>query len=355
VKSDEALAAEQSLESKLSEAGLDQVRRVGVMSDAAPDAGTPAETVQADDQPRDEAGRFASLLEDQPEVEAPENVVEENAAEAEPVTDGQDPAVAAFLKKYNGDVEKALQGAVHLQRKAGEQSNEVGELRRMVDELAQLREGIQQGQQQQPALDQATVDWFDQQAIDNPYGAAEYARQQGNPMLLQRALSTWKEMDPYQAAVYTNELRLQEQQRQFEERLSQREQLPLDASINVALTSVRSRNPHYSNYDEDIASAMEKYPSAARAVQFAAESGNAKELESAIETLYGLAIGDTLQRQALTGPAPDSTTVTQDVAAPTVSEPHGETPATPLSPTEQMKAAMNEEIAKTRRGVFVAE
>jgi len=171
---------------------------------------------------------------------------------------------------------------------------------------------------------------------------------------MQRALSNWKEIDPYAASVYTNELRIQEQQRQFDERLTKVQQLPLDASINVALTNVRSRNAHYSNYDGDIAGAMEKYPSAARAVQMAAESGNTAELEASIETLYGLAIGDTLQKQALAGPAPDSTTTTQDVATPTTAEPHGEETA-PLSRTEQMKAEMQQEIANRSRGVFVAE
>jgi hypothetical protein len=43
---------------------------------AAPDEGTPVETVQADEQPRNDLGQFAS---DQPEAEAPENVVEEVA------------------------------------------------------------------------------------------------------------------------------------------------------------------------------------------------------------------------------------------------------------------------------------
>jgi len=340
-----------AVEEKLAEIGFGK-DRIDVRQ-AAPDEGTPAEVVQAD-QPRDEAGRFASP--EQPEAEAPENVVEEIAAEDQPQAPGQDPAVAAFLQKYNGDVTKALEGAVHLQRRAGEQSNEVGELRRMVDELSQIKEGMQQQSQyqQQPVLDQATVDWFDQQAIDNPYGMAEYARQQQNPILLQRALSTWKEMDPYAASVYTNELRLAEQKAQFEQQIQKAQQLPLDSSIHVALTNVQSRNPHYVNYSDGIEETMTKYPSAAKAVQLAAESGNRAELEAAIETLYGLTIGDTLQKQALAGPAPESTTVTQDVAAPTVSEPHGET-AAPLSRTEQMKAEMQAEIANRTRGVFVAE
>lgn len=338
-----------AVEDKLADIGFGK-DRIDVRQ-AAPDEGTPVEHVQADEPLRNELGQFAT---DQPEAEAVEPTGEPQEEVAEPPLSSQDPAVAALLQKYGGDVNKALQGAVHLQRKSGEQSNEVGELRRMVDELSQLREGMQQQNQQQPQMDQATVDWFDQQVLENPYGMAEYARQQNNPILMQRALSTWKEMAPYEASVYTNELRLQEQRQQFEERMTKVQQLPMDSAINVALTNVRSNNPQYANYDDGIAAAMEKYPSAARAVQVAAESGNRAELEASIETLYGLAIGDTLQQIALTGPAPDSTTTTQDVAAPAVSEPHGETPA-PLTPTEQMKAAMNEEIANRSRGVFVAE
>ena len=341
-----------AVEEKLAEIGFGR-DRIDVRQ-AAPDEGTPAEEVVQADQPRDDLGRFVG---EQPEAEVPEpeQADEPQQVPAEPAIEAQDPAVAALLQKYGGDVDKALQGAVHLQRKAGEQSNELGDLRRMVDELTQLREGIQQQNQyqQQPVMDQATVDWFDQQTLENPYQMAEYARQQNNGILMQRALSTWKDIDPYQAAVYTNELRLQEQQKQFEERLTKVQQLPMDSSINVALTNVRSRNPQYANYDDGIATAMEKYPSAARAVQFAAESGNSAELEAAIETLYGLAIGDTLQQIALTGPAPESTTTTSDVAAPTISEPH-EAPPAPTA-EQQFREAFRQEIDQRRRGVFVAE
>ena len=347
MKSDEALAAEQAMESKLSEAGLDQVRRVGVMSEAAPDLGTPAEVVQADGQPRNDQGQFASLEES--EVEAPA-VTEEPQAETQ---ESQDPAVAALLQKYGGDVNKALEGAVHLQRKAGQQSNEVGELRRMVDELSEIKTSIAQGQQQQPVMDQATVDWFDQQTLENPYGMAEYARQQNNGILMQRALSTWKDIDPYQAAVYTNNLQNEEQARQFEEKISKLQQLPMDASINVALTNVQSRHPELVAYSDAIEATMEKYPSAARAVQYAAESNNAGELEAAIETLYGLAQGDTLRQLALTGPAPDSTTTSQEVAAPTISESHESQPE--LTGEQRFREAFRQEAEQQRRGVFVAE
>jgi hypothetical protein len=317
---------------------------------SAPDEGTP-EVVQADEQPRDEAGRFASQVEDQLQEEP----VEEVQADDTPVTDSQDPAVAAFLQKYNGDVDKALQGAVHLQRKSGEQSNEVGDLRRMVDELSQIKDGIQQQNQyqQQPQMDQATVDWFDQQTLENPYSMAEYARQQGNGMLLQRALSTWKDIDPYQASVYTNELRIQEQQNQFQQQISKMQQLPMDAAINVALTNVRSQNPHYSNYDGDLEAALQKYPAVQEAIESAAVAGDTGRLEAAIGTAYALAQGDTLAQVVRTGTTPDSTTTTTDVAAPTISEPH-EAPATP-TPESNFRDAFRQEAEQRRRGAFVAE
>jgi len=352
VKSDEALAAEQNLEAKFSDIGFGK-DRIDVRAEAAPEPveeGTPAaaETVQADPL-RDERGRFTSTE---------EPTAEESTPSAEdPTGTGQDPAVAAFLAKYGGDVSKALAGAVHLQRKSGEQSNEVGELRRMVDELSQLREGIQaqNQQQQQPVMDQATVDWFDEQAAMNPYGAAEYARQQGNELLLQRALANWKEIDPYQASVYTNSLQNQQMYAQFEERLSKAQQLPVDTTVHMALTNVRSRNPEFSNYDDAIEATMQKYPALQDALQSAASAGDTAKLEAAIETAYALAQGDTLKSLALSGPAPEqSTTTTSGIVAPTVSEAHGDEPVT-LTRSEQMKADMNQEIANRRRGVFVAE
>jgi len=320
-----------------------------VRVEAAPESveeGTPAEveTVQAG-QLRDERGRFTS-------AEAPAEETTPPSAE-DPTGTGQDPAVAAFLAKYGGDVNKALAGAVHLQRKAGEQSNEVGELRRMVEELGQLRESIQQGQQREPVMDQATVDWFDEQAAINPYGAAEYARQQGNELLLQRALATWKEIDPYQASVYTNDLRLQQMNQQFEERLSKAQQLPVDTSVHMALTNVRSRNPEFSNYDDAIEATMQRYPALQDALQSAASAGDTAKLEAAIETAYALAQGDTLKSLALSGPAPESTTTTSEVVAPTVSETHEAAP----EPTkvDQFRSEFHREMEQRRRGVFVAE
>lgn len=346
MKSDEAFSAEQSLEAKLGDLGLAQVRRI--TPSTAPDEGTPVETVEAEEtQPRNELGQFAST---EPEAEA--ESTSETPPEGQTTQENHDPAVAAFLAKYGGDVTKALAGAVHLQRKSGEQSNEVGELRRMVDELSQLRESFQQ-QPQNQVLDQATVDWFDQQALENPHGAAEYARQQGNDILLQRALGTWKDIDPYGASVYTNDLRLQQQQQQFEQRLQQIQQLPMDATVHMALTNVMSTHPEFSNYDDALADVLQRYPSVQEQIQLSAASGDRAKLEAAIEAAFALAQGDTLRDLALAGPAPAETTTMSDVVAPTVSEPH-EVPPEPTK-TDQFRAAFQQEMDQRRRGAFVAE
>lgn len=352
MKSDEALAAESSLEAKLAEAGADQVRRPTGGFDAAPDPGTPAETV-SDDQPRNELGQFAAV--DEPEtneVAAPE----EPTSEQETV---EDPETSAYLAKYGGDVDKAIKAAVHAQKQLGRQSSEVGELRAenaqyeaLLEELRGLRGDFQQDRARQP-VDQATADWFDQQALENPYGAAEYARQQGNPMLLQRALSTWKEIDPYGASVYTTTLQNQESEARIRAEIQKAQQLPADAQMHMALTNVMARNPEYTQYSELIDQTLQKYPGIAASVRAAAESGDMAQLEAGIEALYTHAERDTLKQIVRTGVTPTETTTTSEVVAPTVSESHE--PAAPPTKTDEFRDAFRQEMEQHRRGVFVAE
>lgn len=345
----EALAAEQAVEAKLAEAGADQIRRhsFGDAPDAAPvDQGTPEEV--AAEPPRNELGQFASTEPQETVAETPEPQAENS---------GLDPAVQAYLTKYGGDVDKALAGAVHLQRKAGEQSNELGDLRRMVDELSALRETVQADYQAranapQP-IDQATADWYDQQVMQNPHQALAWAQQQGNQLLIQRGLDTWKEVDPYGAAVYTNQLQNAQFQQQMEQKLQAAQQLPVDANVNMALQSVRGRNPQFTNYDEALADTLERYPYQAQQLQAAASSGDRAQLEGAIETLYALAERDTLRGLALSGPAPETTTASSEVVEPTTSETHEPEPEP--SRTDQFLAAFRQEAEHQRRGVWVAE
>lgn len=346
--SEELIEGQFGVEAKLAEAGADQVRRHSFEEapEAAPSEGTPAEQVteRATERVRNERGQFAAR---EPEAEAPENA-EEVSDDAPAV----DPNIEKFLAKYGGDVDKALEGAVNLQKQAGQQSNELGELRQLVEQLAQHQ--IQQQNQPQPQyVDQGTVDWFDQKMYENPNQTIEWARQQGNAMLFQRGLDAWKEADPYSASVYTNELRNQQIRAEMEQKFQQQQQLPQDAQVNLALQNVRSRNPEFASLDDALEGTIQKYPYAAAALDAAANSGDPAQLEGAIETLYALARGDTLYSALRSGATPEDSTTTADVAVPTTSESR-EAPAPP-SKTDQFKEAFRQEAERQNRGVWVAQ
>jgi len=153
--------------------------------------------------------------------------------------------------------------------------------------------------------------------------------------------------------VYTNSLQNQQMQQQFEQRLAQAQQLPVDTNVHMALTTVRSRNPEFSNYDDVLAGTLERYPAAADAIQAAAEAGDRARLEAAIETAYALAQGDTLKQIVRTPATPETTTTTSDVVAPTTSE--SREPAPQETPTDAFRSAFHQEMEQRRRGVFVAE
>ena len=97
--------------------------------------------------------------------------------------------VQSFLSKYNGDIGKALEAAVHAQAKLGEQGQELGELRRMVEEV-----------RDRPAPTVPTSPFVDerlQTAIDeNPAQVAQWALQNENAHVYEAALSEWYDQDP---------------------------------------------------------------------------------------------------------------------------------------------------------------
>ena len=353
MKTDEAMAAEQAVEAKLSEAGADQIRRhsFGDAPEAAPDMGTPAETVS--DRPRNERGQFAPV-----ETEAP---AEEVAAEEEPETEivSEIDPVQKYLAKYGGDKDKAIAAAVEAQRQLGRQSTEVGDLRAqnaeyeaLIQELQGLRSDIAQTRANQP-VDQGTVDWFDQQVMTNPQGALEWARQQNNQILMQRGLDTWKEFDPYGAASYRNDVQLAALQERMAQERQAAAQLPVDASVNLALQNVRSRNPEFASFDEAIGTTLGRHPWLQAQLQNAANSGDPSQLEGVIETVYGLARGDTLYNALQSGTTPDSTTTTADVAVPATSEAHGEVAPEPTA-QDVFRAQFREEAERQNKGIWVA-
>lgn len=336
----DALAAEQAVEAKLSESGADNIRRpFGDSPESTPDEGTP-------ETPRNELGQFTTTESDPGDEQPDEVVAEETSAQHD------DPAVQAYLNKYGGDVDAAIKGAAHLTGKMGEQANELGEMRRMVDELSNLSANLQaQNQPQSQYVDQATVDWYDQQVMENPTAAMEWARQQNNPLLVQRGLSIWKDIDPYAASNYTSDLKMQALQAQVQSQLAAAHQVPQETRVTSALQKVLADNPHFVNYD--LTETLTNHPFAAQALQAASNSGDTGQIEGAIETLYSLAVGDTLATIARSGPTSPETVTTQDVATPTVSETRD--PAPEPTNTEKFREAFRQESDRARKGVWVAD
>ena len=338
----DALAAEAAVEAKLSEHGADQIRRHTFAE--TPEAPVETDTASTD-VPRNELGQFTA-----PEGEGNITV---DALEDEIVASDTtgDPAVAAFLAKYNGNMDAAIKGAAHLTGKVGQQATEIGDMRRMVDELSRLTDTIHADRQpQQQYVDQATVDWYDQQVMENPQQALEWARQQQNPLLVQRGLSVWKDIDPYEAAVYRNKIDNQAFQAQVQQQVAAAIQVPTENKVSSALQNVMTRNPHFTNYELD--ATLQKHPFAASALKSATDSGDPVQIEGAIETLYSLAVGDTLQTIART-PAMGDTVTAQDVVTASTSETRD--PAPEPTQQEKFKELFHQESERQRKGVWVAE
>jgi hypothetical protein len=347
VLSEELIEGQSGVEAKLAEAGADQVRRHSfdeAPEIAAPEEGTPAERA------RNERGQFAAQESDIQEPEASE-------PEAEVAVDQQgNPDIEKFLAKYNGDVDKALEGAVNLQRQMGQQTNELGELRQLVTELGTLNQNISAAQtaaQNQPQhLDQGTVDWFDQQAYENPNQMVDWARQQNNPILFQRGMEVWKEQDPYGASVYTNELRNQQFHSEIQQQIQKQQQLPQDAAMNLALQGVLARTPEYSTFSDVLGATFEKRPWLQAQLNQAAATGNPAEMESVIEAAYDLARGDTLFSALRAGDTPADSSTTADVAVPATSEERQE--PVEKSNLDTFREQFRQEAERRTRGAWTA-
>lgn len=101
--------------------------------------------------------------------------------------------VSSYLGKYGGDVGKALEAALHAQAKLGEQGQELGELRRAVQELYDRPEPRQQtspfvSEQVQEAID------------DNPGRVAAWALQNNDQAVYEAAVREWYDQDPMSAS-----------------------------------------------------------------------------------------------------------------------------------------------------------
>lgn len=146
-----------------------------------------AETPEVDVEPEE-------VVAEEPTAEAPEETAEETEPEVQYPED-----VQKFLSKYGGDVNKALEAAVHAQALIGEQGNELGELRRMVQELHDR-------EPEKPAPSPFIPDGVQEAILDNPQDVAVWAIQNENQQVYQAAMAEWYEQDAFNASRFERQL-----------------------------------------------------------------------------------------------------------------------------------------------------
>lgn len=120
-----------------------------------------------------------------------------------------DPALAEYLSKYDGDIEKALKSAMNAESLIGRQSQEVAETRALRSELDQLKGMLAAGlaqQQAPPPLAPITNEMIEYE----PARAAKLAADRGDVETLTRAVDSWissgDPKDAFQAALFVAQI-----------------------------------------------------------------------------------------------------------------------------------------------------
>jgi hypothetical protein len=171
--------------------------------------GEPAATTEAPDEGTDEVDEVEEVddsteeevpadAETDPEAESEGTDEAEASAEDEGLFIDMTPETEAFLAKYDGDLNAALQGAANLTSKFGEQGNELGDLRK---ELAQYRAEVQ-AQVNQPVIEWPDEDAEPEEAVLAYRQIAEQATSTQDESTLGSAIMAWHEIDPLGAEAW---------------------------------------------------------------------------------------------------------------------------------------------------------
>lgn len=212
----------------------------------------------------------------------------EPEAEPEPAEPATEPPLLAGKYKTTEALEAAY---LEAQRAIGAQGNEVGQLRAQMAEV--------QNYLNQPAPPtQDTVNWFDEMAATDPQQAVDWAVRNNDPMLYQRGLETWHEIDSVSASRFERAVERQQMAAQLEARFAPRIQAGVQVAqqqqLAQALGSVQSKHEDFGQVmgalsPDDVGQLLGTNPVARDIVVSALQSGSVQETEAAYETLYAFA------------------------------------------------------------------
>ncbi len=249
----------------------------------------------------------------------------EPEAEAPDVEATPEPAPEPLLAGKFKTPEDLGKGYEELQAVLDRQGSELGELRKLQDQVQALEQ-----RQSAPQINQDTIDWFDEQVEQNPYAAANWARQNDpSGVLYDRAMDQWYEINPRHAGAYERHMEQQQflaqLQGQLEPALRPLLQQKEANDFQQAMVDVARRFPDFDRVSGQIMEAAESAPEVLSALQ----EGDLASKTRVIENLYWMARGRaaTSLAEAAQGAATSAAVQTQaakmaaQIASPSVTNP----------------------------------
>ena len=222
-----------------------------------------------------ETGRFL------PKSEA----ASEEPAELPPSTETGEPEAAPdtsdaeALKAQIAALEKRLADKDDF---AGRLSNELGELRKLQEQIAE--------NQARPQVS----DW-ESLIDDNPAKAAQIALQAGNNIAYQQARQAWDELAPGAPDLFEQNLRFQKQLADMEAKLHETT-APIAAQqttqqVAQAYSQIKERYPDWDEFEDAMAQAVETRPLLKESLSKVLSSGDTVQQVAALEDLYLITAG----------------------------------------------------------------
>jgi hypothetical protein len=205
-----------------------------------------------------------------------------------------DPDVQSFLEKYDGDLNKALRGAIEAQKMVGRQGSELGELRKVQQDLEDLKTTLLQ--RQEPAQPQVPMPNYREMIDEDPRTAAITAYDNQHWDAMGAALAAWKEEDPAEARLFAmnvkHEADMLQQRMEFEQRLNERAPAAdPDEDFTRRMAGMVQRYPDLEATLPAIGEVSKERPLLRQVL----ESGSPADRVAALEDLYLIAKSRTVQ------------------------------------------------------------
>lgn len=202
-----------------------------------------------------------------------------------------DEDVQSFLEKYDGDLNKALRGAIEAQKMVGRQGSELGELRKVQSDLEALKADMERRVAAQPFQQpQVAPPDYREMIEEDPRVAAITAYDNQHWDAMGQALAAWKEEDPAEARLFAMQVKaeadLMAQRIEFEQRLeAATPQRDPQADFTKAVAEVVKRHPDL----EATLPAIQEVSRERPLLRSVLENGTPEDRAAALEDLYLIA------------------------------------------------------------------